>query len=108
MTGKPRSAQVRSEMSARQMGSNNTFYGKTHTDSAKQLIREAALACTKSHKEAFAVEVLDTVTGVKESFSSIRAVTRRFNCSITTVNKHNGSLYQGRYLINIRRAGDGN
>ena len=103
MTGKPRSDEVRMAMSARQMGSNNTFYGKTHTDSAKQLVREAALARTKSHKPAFAVEVLDTVTGVKESFSSIRAVTRRFNCSITTVNKHDGLLYKDRYLINISR-----
>jgi hypothetical protein len=90
-------------MSSRQMAQGNTFFGKTHREASKQLIREAALARTRSHKPAFGVDVLDTVTGVTESFNSIREVTRLFKCSITTVNKHNGLLYKDRYLINIRR-----
>ena len=44
MKGKARSDDVRKAMSERQTGSGNTFYGKSHTDEAKALLRAAALA----------------------------------------------------------------
>lgn len=61
MTGKPRSELVRSEMSSRQQGSNNTFFGKTQTEEAKELIRAKALSRTVYNNRGFNVMVLDTL-----------------------------------------------
>lgn len=44
MKGKARSDDVRKAMSERQTGSGNSFYGKSHTDEAKALLRQAALS----------------------------------------------------------------
>lgn len=48
MTGKLRSDTVKMEMSQRQTGMSNTFYGKTHSDDAKAKIRLAAIALSSS------------------------------------------------------------
>jgi group I intron endonuclease len=39
MKGKRRSDDTRKEMSSRQQGEGNTFYGKSHTEKAKRLLR---------------------------------------------------------------------
>lgn len=43
MQGKERSEELRIEISKRQIGSNNTFFGKKHTDDTKELLRAARL-----------------------------------------------------------------
>lgn len=52
MLGKPRSAEVRTQISIRQMGSNNTFYGIKHTSEAVELLRQSALKRTTSINHA--------------------------------------------------------
>lgn len=101
MVGKPRSPEVRSEMSVRQQGSSNTFFGKSHSPEAKELLRQHALARVVSHKPSTPVNVLDTTTNYLHKFTSIRKATVLLKCSITTVHKYNGKLYKGRYRISV-------
>lgn len=53
--GKLRNAEVRKAMSRRQTGSNNTFFGKTHTQHATELIRQSALNRSVLHKPGYKV-----------------------------------------------------
>lgn len=88
-------------MSLRQQGLNNTFYGKTHSPEAKELIRQKALARPVSNKASTPVNVLDTTTNKLHELPSIRKATDLLKCSITTVHKYDGKLFKGRYLINV-------
>jgi NUMOD3 motif len=45
--GQPRNAETKAAMKARQTGSGNTFYGKTHSDETKLRLRAVAQARTK-------------------------------------------------------------
>lgn len=103
MKGKPRSEVTRMDMSARQMGSGNTFFGKTHSAEAKATLREVALNRTSDPRPGFAVEVLDLFTKEIKSYKSIRAVAKEFGCGIGTVTKFNGKLYRDRYVITIHK-----
>lgn len=101
MAGKPRSLDVRNDMSKRQMGSGNTFYGKTHSDEAKALLRAAALARVSLHKPGFAVSVKDTTTGITTPYVSLRKAAEALKCTRPTLQKYNGLLFRDRYMITM-------
>lgn len=103
MTGKPRSGSVRDEMSVRQSGASNTFYGQKHTDEAKAKLRLVALSRTSDPKPGSVTTVHDNVTGLTTKYKSIRAVTRLLGCSIATVKNFDGKLYRDRYTITISK-----
>jgi group I intron endonuclease len=73
MLGRPRSQAVRDAMSLRQQGEGNTFYGKQHTDEAKQRLRELALARTSDPNPGYQVTLtnVDNPTDTRE-FKSLR------------------------------------
>jgi group I intron endonuclease len=101
MTGKSRSQSVQSRISQRQTGSGNIFYGITHSDETKALLRAAALGRKRLHKPGFTVSVLDTTTNITTSYASLRKTAEALACTRTTLLKHNGLLFRSRYMINI-------
>nr|ATX62009.1 hypothetical protein [Tremella fuciformis] len=101
MKGKERSNRVREAMSKRQKGSANTFYAKSHTPEAKELIRARALAREVSHKPGTPVTVLDTLTEVVTTYKSQREAAKALQCSRVLLNKHNGKLLHNRYIVNF-------
>jgi group I intron endonuclease len=106
MTGKARSQDVREAMSQRQTGSGNTFFGMSHTDESKALLREAALARIFLPKAGYAVTVVDTLTNNKsQSYKSLREASLALKCSRRSLTINNGKLFRGRYLITFN--GDG-
>jgi len=53
-------------------GSKNSFYGKHHSQEAKDVIRAAALARLTSNKPGYNFTIIDTLTGISTSYASIR------------------------------------
>lgn len=102
MTGKPRSQEVRDAMSVRQTGSGNTFFGKTHRDESKALLRTAALARDILPKPGYSVTVIDTILDNKPlSYKSLREAERALKCTRRSLTNNNGKLFRGRYFITI-------
>lgn len=52
-------------------GSNNSFFGRTHTPEAKEVLRSAALARLKPNKPGHPTTITDTLMGTTKSYSSI-------------------------------------
>jgi group I intron endonuclease len=108
MTGKPRSADVRQAMSERQTGSGNTFYGKSHTDEAKALLRAAALARERDPKPGYNVTIVDKEDVNNPKFKkplSMRKAAVALKCGRRSITNNDGKLYKGRYYIHINKDG---
>lgn len=106
MTGKPRSADVRIAMSERQTGVGNTFYGKSHTDETKALLRAAALTRERDPKPGYLVTVLDQDDVNNPKFKepmSMRKAASALKCSRQTLTKYDGKVLNHRYLIVINK-----
>ena len=86
-------------MSKRQTGSSNTFYGKSHTEEAKSLLRTIALARNYEPKPGFSVTVLDTATDTVIKYKSLRKASVVLKCTRTTLQNYNGKLFRDRYFI---------
>jgi len=101
MTGKTRSKKVRDAIAERQLGYLNTFYGKSHTQQAKALIRAAALARDYFPKPGYPITIVDTHTNITSTYKSLRAAAKALQCNRPTLQKYNGQLFRERYVINI-------
>lgn len=102
MTGKPRSQKVRDAMSVRQTGSGNTFFGKSHTDESKALLRAAALTRKILPKPGYSVTVVDTILDNKPLlYKSLREAAQALKCTRQSLTNNNGKLFRGRYYITI-------
>lgn len=99
--GKLRSQSVRNRISLRQIGSNNTFYGKNHTDDAKAKLRAIALARDYVPKPGFSVAVTDNFTQSTQSYESLRLARKALGISRNTLVKYNNRLYKDRYFISF-------
>ncbi len=105
-SGKTRSDLVRSEISKRQSGSDNIFFGKKHTEESKALIREAALNRRKSNKPGHEIDILDTLTGITETFRSTRKAAEAIGSThgrIAKYAKSKEALFRKRYVISYSR-----
>ena len=102
LTGVPRSNKVREEMTLRQTGSSNTFFGKNHTEEAKDCIRAVALLRPESNKPGYNLTVLDTVTGVISSYKSLRSAAKALSTIHGRLAALNGKLHNNRYFITIQ------
>ena len=101
--GKERSEEVRKEISKRQTGFSNTFFGKRHTEEAKALIRTARLNRVKDPKPGFKVEVLDTLTNTSTIYKSLRAAAKALGVSHGHLSKFDGKVFKNQYLIIINK-----
>jgi group I intron endonuclease len=90
-------------MSRQQRGINNGFFGKTHTEEAKELIRLGALNREKDPKPGFKVDVLDTHTGVLTSYKSMRAAARALGTSHGNLAKYTDKLWKNQYRITVNK-----
>lgn len=105
MLGKPRSAEVRIQISIRQTGSNNTFYGIKHTPEAVELLRQSALKRTTSNKPCYATSWVDLMRpelGVQTE-RSIRRAAIKIWTTIYMIKRYEGRVYKNRYKINIAK-----
>lgn len=98
MTGKPRSLETRSAMSARQAGTNNSFYGKTHTEENKAHLSSIAKARLELPR-ANTVEVLNIETLEVTRYRSIREAARALKSDTRSISKrlNNGTLFRNLY-----------
>jgi group I intron endonuclease len=105
--GRKLSEEVKQGMSQSRMGKNNSFFGHTHSEESKNLIRAAALNRKGPHAAAIEVEVTDLETKITTVYESIRKVADALNSDIKTIlrREKNPSLkpYRGRYIISILR-----
>lgn len=99
ITGKKHTDEHRAAQKARQTGAGNTFFGKTHSEEAKAILRLHAVSRKVSHKPSIAIEVQDTRRGILTSFPSLRKAGEALGISYNTIKKYNGKLYSQRYLI---------
>ncbi len=53
-------------------GANNSFYGRSHTVSTKEILRAQALARLAPNNPGYSLTILDTLTGISTTYSSIR------------------------------------
>lgn len=86
-----------------QIGSNKTFYGKSHTQEVKNLISWHALNRIKDPKQGFNVEVVDTLTNNSTFYKSLQRAGKRLNTSHGNLSKYraNSKLYMNQYKIII-------
>lgn len=103
MSGKTRSRRVRREMSARQKGENNTFFGKSHTDETKALFKRYGLRRRVDPKPGFGVEVFDKETNTFTNCKSLRAAATALGTTHTTLRKYHGKTFLGQYYIKINK-----
>lgn len=105
MLGKPISAEVRTQISIRQMGSNNTFYGKKHTPEAVELLRQSALRRTTSNKPCYVTSWTDLMKpelGVQTE-RSMRLAALKIGTTYRTLRKYDGKTFKNRYKITIAK-----
>ena len=53
-------------------GENNSFYGRSHTEANKQLLRQAALARLTPNRSGHEFVIEDVLLGTTTTYSSIR------------------------------------
>lgn len=66
-------------------GSNNSFYGKSHTPENKALLREAALKRPKDHRPGIKVEITDLNTDLVIVCKSMREASRSIGTGISSL-----------------------
>lgn len=60
-------------------GINNSFYGRKHSQNAKDALRKSALARLHPNKPGFSVAVTDTATNITTIYPSIRKAVTALN-----------------------------
>lgn len=99
--GRHHTEEVKREMSKSRMGKNNSFFGKTHSEAALDLIRSAALNREKPSVPGLAIEILDLQTKLITSYDSVRKAAKALSCVpsaiLYSLNNPGAKAYKGRY-----------
>lgn len=89
-------------------GSNNSFFGRKHTDETKALLRASALSRATPNRPGFEVTIHDTLLNTSSSYSSIRKAVDAMGWNQPNVMRHlrtNATkLYLKRYLLDVKRS----
>lgn len=117
--GSKHTLEVRKKMSEDRKGINAYWYGKNLSEETKNKLRIIALNRESSNKPGFDVEVLDTQTGIKTSYSSLRKACEAIGTYLSTISRireretakgiHNSVYYlkKKRYILTINSAPQG-
>jgi len=85
--GSKHTLEVRKQMSLNRKGKNAYWYGKTLSDETKNKLKLIALNRGKLHKPGFSVEVLDTLTGIKTIYPSLRKACESIGAYRSTIKR---------------------
>lgn len=101
--GKKKSRAEREQISLRQVGTNNNFYGKKHTEKIKALIRRYALNRDIDPNPGFKVVVYNRLDDTTQVYKSYRERARRLKTSHGTISKYvdTNKYFQDKYIITI-------
>lgn len=110
--GRKHTEEVRREMSESRRGTNNPFFGKTHSEEALALIKAAAKNREKPPVPGIEVDITDLETKLTTTYDSVRKAADAINSDIKTILRREKSQltkgintpYRGRYMIVIKRS----
>nr|YP_009722355.1 hypothetical protein [Morchella importuna]QGN66757.1 hypothetical protein [Morchella importuna] len=110
--GREHSEQVKQAMRESRKGINNSFYGKTHTEENKAIIRSLRNARLIQPVPGIEVEITDLETNLTTTYESIRKAAKAINSDIKSIVRREKSQlekgintpYRDRYIIVIKRS----
>jgi len=85
--GSKHTLEVRNKMSLDRKGTKAYWYGKKLKDETKNKLKIIALNRKKDPKPGFSVEVLDTLTGIKTNYTSLRKACESVGTYLSTIKR---------------------